>query len=110
MTGDPIASSQVVEGGACHHGPALDVVALLQAREDEAHHDAPEHQHHHQDQAPVGKGNTIWQTTQSNKGYSFASTICVSVKPPKYIAAICILRGLLVLRWTPSATSLCTNH
>ena len=54
MTGDPIASSQVVEGGACHHGPALDVVALLQAREDEAHHDAPEHQHHHQDQTPEG--------------------------------------------------------
>ena len=48
-------SSQVVEGRARHHGPALDVVALLQAREDEAHHDAPEHQHHHQDQAPEGR-------------------------------------------------------
>ena len=43
---------QVVEGSPGHHGPALDVVSLLQAREDEAHHDASEHEHHHQDQAP----------------------------------------------------------
>ena len=50
---------QVVEGGAGHHGPALDVMALLQAREDEAHHDASEHEHHHQDQAPEGGGEGV---------------------------------------------------
>ena len=49
-------ASQVVEGCARHHGPALDVMSLLQVREDEAHHDAAEHQHHHQDQAPAGGG------------------------------------------------------